>query len=86
MRLTITTLTGIHVDGIEDHFASQLLIAAVELLYCTLKSSIDVPVSGEQSKDMTGQCNVCKLITCIDRRSDLVEMCLRIAISMYGGR
>ena len=83
MRLTITTLLGIHVDGIEDYFASQLLIAADEILYWTRKSSIDVPVSEEQSKDMTGQCNVCKLI---DRRSDLREMCLRIAISMYGGR
>ena len=58
MRLTITTLTGIHVDGIEDYFASQLLIAADEILYWTRKSSIDVPVSEEQSKDMTGQCNI----------------------------
>ena len=82
MRLTITTLTGIHLDGIEDSFASQLLIAAVEILYWTPKSSIDVPVSEEQSKDMTGQC-ICKLI---DRRSDLREMCLRVAVSMYGGR
>ena len=58
MRLTITTLLGIHVDGIEDYFASQLLIAADEILYWTRKSSIDVPVSEEQSKDMTGQCNI----------------------------